>query len=198
MITCTICVSASLICVALTLWGNIKHGGVVSLETFIGVMAAFIGICATIIVGFQIINILELYKAKEEIRKFEDERKAYEDMLNVLKSDVRLARNGVSNALRVICHFNKQHTLNTLAYLISIITYVPKEGDDYASNTLYRAYYKLNYLISNHVSNCPKRLKDVVKRNLPYMKEAKIPEWIDNYDEIVQIRKRVIRKIELL
>ncbi len=48
----TVCISAALICIVLTFWGNFKSGGVITIDAYVGVMATFIGICAAIVVGF--------------------------------------------------------------------------------------------------------------------------------------------------
>lgn len=48
-----------LICIGIIIFQNSKIG-VVTIDTYIGVVATLIGICATIMVGFQIINFMEL------------------------------------------------------------------------------------------------------------------------------------------
>lgn len=194
-------ISTSLFCVALTTWGNFKHGGVITLDTFIGVMATFIGVCAAIIVGFQIISLLEFYKTKEEMQKlkisYENKYKELEHMQLKLEEEFYLARNGVSSAFRVLYRLNRNHPLSSIAYIISIITYDPIKNDEHTPD-IYQAYCKLDYLLDNSISKSPTTLKNVIKRYLPYIQNANIPDWIENYNDVIKVRKRIISKIELL
>ena len=60
IIIITVCIATALICIALTFWGNYKNNGVLSPDAFYGILATFIGICATIIVGFQIASFVKI------------------------------------------------------------------------------------------------------------------------------------------
>lgn len=78
IIIVTVCIATALMCILLTFWGNWKNNGVLTTDAFIGVMATFIGVCATIIVGVQIVNHLELRNIKENIQTIEAEREQLE------------------------------------------------------------------------------------------------------------------------
>ncbi len=54
IIIVTVSIAAAIVCIALTFWGNLKNNGAVTTDAFIGVLATLIGVCATIVVGFQI------------------------------------------------------------------------------------------------------------------------------------------------
>ena len=66
IIIVVVCVFTTLACIALTFWGNLKNNGVLTTDAFIGVVAALIGVCSTIIVGFQIASYLELRETKQQ------------------------------------------------------------------------------------------------------------------------------------
>ena len=67
VIIVTISVITVIICVALTRISNMQTPTSISSETYIGVMATLIGVCATIIVGFQIAHFLELRDLRDQI-----------------------------------------------------------------------------------------------------------------------------------
>lgn len=89
IIIIAVCISTALICIALTFWGNYKNNGVLSPDAFYGVLATFIGICATIIVGFQIASFVKINeterltaKAITESKRLEEEKECYKQRNN--------------------------------------------------------------------------------------------------------------------
>ena len=79
IIIVTVCIATALICIVLTFWGNYKNDGVLSPEAFYGVLATFIGICATIIVGFQIASFVKIHETERQIKKVQEERDKMEE-----------------------------------------------------------------------------------------------------------------------
>lgn len=67
VIIVVICIATALVCIGLTFWGNLKNNGVLTTDAFMGVVAALIGVCSTIIVGFQIASYLELRETKQQV-----------------------------------------------------------------------------------------------------------------------------------
>lgn len=65
------CISTaiSLACIGIVTCDNFKTGGVVTIDTFIGVIAALIGVCATIMVGLQIWNHIEFRDVKDKVNE---------------------------------------------------------------------------------------------------------------------------------
>lgn len=72
------CIISSITCVALTFWGQIKNNGTITTDSYIGIIASLIGICATIVVGFQITSFFELRNLKQQIDQVEKQRKDLE------------------------------------------------------------------------------------------------------------------------
>lgn len=64
IILTSVCTIISITCVALTFWGQIKNNGAITTDSYIGIIASLIGVCATIVVGFQIVSFFELRNLK--------------------------------------------------------------------------------------------------------------------------------------
>ena len=71
IIIVTLSVAVAIVCIALTFWGNMKNNGVLTIDAYIGVIASLIGVCATIVVGFQIASFLELREVKKQVEIIE-------------------------------------------------------------------------------------------------------------------------------
>lgn len=66
---------------------KVTPNSIVDLGTFIGVVAAFIGICVTFSVGYQIYNAIEIRQKLTEIDRVKAQIKEANDNLEYLKSD---------------------------------------------------------------------------------------------------------------
>ena len=71
IIIVTISIATSIVCIALTFWGNIKNDGTITTDAFIGIIASLIGVCVTIVVGFQIASFLELREVRKQVEQVE-------------------------------------------------------------------------------------------------------------------------------
>ncbi len=98
IIIVTVCIATALICIALTFWGNYKYNGVLSPDAFYGVLATFIGICATIIVGFQIASFVKIHETERQIKEVQDERDNMEKEKEEFKNEIAFLENELSNA----------------------------------------------------------------------------------------------------
>ena len=67
------------------------------MENFIGVMATFIGICATMMVGLQIYNHLEIREVRERVKNLQN----LEDEQRIIIEKLRFAQKGVSDLFRL-------------------------------------------------------------------------------------------------
>ena len=92
-----VCIIVSLLCVIIIINCPFKNGGGFGLENFIGVMATFIGICATMMVGLQIYNHLEIRKVTERVKNL----KNLEDEQERIIEKLRFAQKGVSDLFRL-------------------------------------------------------------------------------------------------
>ena len=97
-----ICIAAALICIVLTFWGNWKNNGVLTTDAFVGVLATFMGICATIIVGIQIVSFIELREMRNQIKAIQEERKLLNEQRDAFSIEMYNTRLGLGNALALM------------------------------------------------------------------------------------------------
>lgn len=88
-----VCITVSLLCVIIV----IEYGGGFGLENFIGVMTTFIGICATMMVGLQIYNHLEIRDISERVKNLQK----LENEQRIIIEKLRFAQKGVSDLFRL-------------------------------------------------------------------------------------------------
>ena len=111
-----VCVATALICIGLTFWGNLKNNGVLTTDAFMGVIATFIGVCATVIVGFQIASFIELRETKKQVDILQEERERLEAMCN----DISKIRLDLSNAFVSIATTSSSPALRVYAIVCSL------------------------------------------------------------------------------
>jgi len=92
-----VCIIVSLLCVIMIIEYPFKNGGGFGLENFIGVMATFIGICATMMVGLQIYNHLEIRDITERVKNLQN----LENEQSTIIEKLRFAQKGVSDLFRL-------------------------------------------------------------------------------------------------
>ena len=92
-----VCIIVSLLCVIMIIEYPFKNGGGFGLENFIGVMATFIGICATMMVGLQIYNHLEIREVTERVKNLQN----LENEQRRIIEKLRFAQKGVSDLFRL-------------------------------------------------------------------------------------------------
>ena len=105
------CIISSITCVALTFWGQIKNNGTITTDSYIGIIASLIGICATIVVGFQITSFFELRNLKQQIDQVEKQRKDLELYKATISNEIHLSRTGISNAFGILSVVEKKSLL---------------------------------------------------------------------------------------
>lgn len=185
-----VCISSSLICVALTFWGNFKAGGVITIDAYIGVIATFISICTAIVVGFQLYSYFEFRSLKERIDNVEAIKREWNEDRKAFANEMHITKKGVSNAFRVIYRQNRKDTYAPIILVVSILTYDLNIVDDDASRYLKSRYLQLNRCLN--VDNYDTRL---LKRYLPDLKAMEIPKGLKDYDEICALHFKIITQL---
>ena len=142
VIIVTISVITVIICVALTRISNMQTPTSISSETYIGVMATLIGVCATIIVGFQIAHFLELRDLRDQIDELNKVKMDINKKAIELQNNLSFVKIGVSSAFRVFYRKFKNDPLASVACIIAIIAYDTKDIKQ-ASITLLGNYQKI-------------------------------------------------------
>lgn len=121
IIIVTISIATSIACIALTFWGNIKNDGTITTDAFIGIIASLIGVCVTIVVGFQIASFLELREVRKQVEQVEKQRTELEIYKQSVASDLHVAKAGVANAFGILSVVERGTLLGFAARVSSII-----------------------------------------------------------------------------
>ncbi len=193
IIIVTVCIATALICILLTFWGNWKNNGVLTTDAFISVMATFIGVCATFIVGVQIVSFFELKEMKALIDTIQEERKLLEEEQEAFSVEMYNTRLSVGNALTLIA-FTAQKN-NDLAtefnsWLLSIII------DDWSSmkgSALLLRYQRLVEIAELLIPSDDNSFLEDTYRKLTILV---IPEDIEYHDKIMSLHYKLLSDIK--
>ncbi len=190
IIIVTVCLLTAIACIVLVFAGNGPATGRITTETYIGVMAAMIGICAAMIVGFQIAHFIELRDLKNQIDELRETQKEIDGMSAELKDKLSFVRVSVSNAFRVLYRKFGNDPLAPVYCVISIII-CDTTNIKLASKTLFANYKKLHGMLTH--PHCDIKL---LKYYLQALKEMDFPKELDNHSEICKLHYEVISILE--
>lgn len=183
-------VFALILCISFIFISHAEQEHSLSFETYIGVIATLIGVCATIIVGFQIFHFIELKKVKEEIDKLDKLRIDIERKSAEVERNLAHVRNGVSSAFRVFYRKFKNDPLAPAACIIAIITYDTTDKKK-ASETLLGNYQKLYNMISNRRCNIT-----LTRKYVDDLKKYVIDKDLEDYYSICRLHYNIIYLLE--
>ncbi len=93
---------------------KVTPNSIVDLGTFIGVIAAFIGISVTLLIGYQIYNAMEIQHKLSEIDNLKNRVEQADNSLNYLKNDTY---NGVYEIAAKISYMNATERHNAFYYM---------------------------------------------------------------------------------
>lgn len=188
IIIVTVCTATALICISLTFWGNYKNNGVLSPDAFYGVLATFIGICATIIVGFQIASFVKIHETERQFKEIRDERDKMEEEKKDLQDKLDFIENELSNSFIIIAKASNNNSLKICARLLSIsCTNFNKDIE-----SILNRYKNLQRDLKKSTSD-----EIVDAAQLVYkIKKLHIPNDIKHYTEIMKIHIEIIEKLE--
>lgn len=191
VIATTLSISINIVCVALVFWGHLKNNGTITTDAFIGILATFIGVCATIVVGFQIAGFLELREVKKQVEQVEKQRSELENYKKTIENDIYIAKAGVSNAFGILSVVEKGTLLGFAARVSSIVC---DKIDATPGNVLLIRYQQLytetqSFLQTNDYIDlmCP------IIDSLNYVN---IPKEKDFYNEIMKLHYEIIYMID--
>ena len=187
------CIAVAASCIALTFWGNWKNNGVLTTDAFIGVMATFIGICATLIVGVQIVSFFELKEMKAHINTIQEERKLLEEEQEAFSVEMYNTRLSVGNALTLIA-FTAQKN-NDLAtefnsWLLSIII------DDWSSMKGSALLLRYQRLVEIAKLLIPSDDNSFLEDTYCKLTILVIPEDIEYHDKIMSLHYKLLSDIK--
>ncbi|CDN30786.1 hypothetical protein BN938_0681 [Mucinivorans hirudinis] len=176
-------------CAGIVTFNNFDQNGVVELGTFIGIGVALIGICATLIVGLQILNYLEFKEIKRKIQNIDE----IESNIIKTKTEVDKTRTDCFSALLdLYCNTDidaDKEQDKGVSRLISSIVLLSKlqPNDCHRSEALYQLLHSQLYKI------------DTIE-NKPYHYDSFINISFDTTDKrsykIVELHLRCIKRMD--
>ena len=171
----TLCVFTAIACIALTFWGNIKNGGVLTPDGFIGVLATLIGVCATIIVGFQIASYLDFHNTKKQMES--------------IKAEQYKIKQNLSNISVLVSAITDNNIIKSLADYVSI------SSDVIGSNNANEILHRYKSLLKN-IKASSLQEKRALFTKMQKMKDIRIPNDIDHYTEIIGLHAEILKTLE--
>lgn len=183
------CISTAIICIALTFWGNYKNDGVLSPDAFYGVLATFIGICATIIVGFQIASFVKLHETEKQIQIVQYERNKMLHDKEKFQNEIKSIRKELSNAFVAIAQSSTDIFIQMLAYIIAISCF---DIDATSSRSVLSRYRQLYDTLQKSDQHQKRKVSEYVYK----LKDLSIPNDIENYAEIMGLHLKIIQQLE--
>ena len=196
IIIVTICIATALICISLTFWGNYKNDGVLSPDAFYSVLATFIGICATFIVGFQIASFVKIHETERQIKEVQKER---DNMLKEKESfleEMNQIRIELSNICLILSETipdnGKPSNIRAKIFtqILSIMCMVLEKDD--SSTTLIMKYEKLKASLEGYQNR-----KILYPPICVYkLKKLRIPDNIEHYTKIMKLHLEIIEMLD--
>ena len=184
IIIVTLCVASALVCIALTFWGNIKNNGVLTTDSYIGIMATLIGVCATVIVGFQIASFIKIHETERQLQKVKKESKN----LNRLRNEIKYLEGELSNAFSLLSGVLQKDVHKALAKILSISCSNFTNDPDVTLN-IYKS-------LTNTIDKLDIHDKEKLSQFVYKLKELEIPCNIEHYTEIMKLHIDIIDTLE--
>ncbi len=178
----TLCVFTAIACIALTFWGNIKNGGVLTPDGFIGVLATLIGVCATIIVGFQIASFFKIQENEKQLEQLKAER-------DETRKDIEQVRTYLSGISVLVSALSENKVIRSLADITSIACDVPKTDNALVILNRYKSLF-------GNIKNASYAERKALSGQLPKLRNINIPNGIDYYTEIIGLHAEILKTLE--
>lgn len=188
IIIVTLCVVTAAVCIALTFCGNYKNNGVLTTDAFIGVLATLIGVCATIIVGFQIASFVKIQETERLTAKAIEESKKLETEKNIINRDITSLKVLLSNTLMVVSINANDRIGKVLAEMMSICCVCLKEESD----IILQRYQSIK---RNLLAATPEEIL-VIAEHKHNLKNIYIPSDIEHYTEIMKLHIEILDILE--
>lgn len=183
------CIATALICIVLTFWGNWKNDGVLTADAFMAVLATFIGICATLIVGVQIVSFIELKEVRTQMKTIQEERKLLKEQQEQFSKTMSNTCVILGNALAMSALTSHNKDVAFESYLSSITVEDWSSGD---GNVLLYRYQKLSEIAKTVISTDDTNLKKRAYNNLSILN---VPTSIEHYNEIMALHHQMLLEL---
>ena len=188
IIIVTICITTALICIVLTWWGNYKNDGVLSPDAFYSVLATFIGICATFIVGFQIASFVKIHETEQQIKKVQVEREKMQKEKERFQEEIDFLKIELSNAFTMLSNTTTDNFVKIFAQILAVVSSKIK-GNAEVTLLRYQGLHK------NLKSAKQEELLALGKFTYK-LKKMDIPNDIEHYTEIMKLHLEILEILE--
>ena len=188
-ITIVVCIATAIICTALTFWGNWKNDGVLTTDAFIGVLATFIGICATIIVGFQIVSFVKIHETERQIKVLQQERARIQEQNKRLEDISTYLGEDLSNALVIIAKESTDNLVQIVAYMMSIYCCNMGTADKEVILLRYRC-------LRDSINKASTKERVAVSEQVYRLKDLNLPKNIQSYTDIMKLHYECLSILE--
>lgn len=182
-------IATALACVGFTIWGNLKNDGVLTIDAFMGVIATLIGVCATIVVGFQIANFIELKETKIQIEKLQRER----ERLETSTQNISKLKSELASAFVAIGAITEDPQLKVISYILSICV---EDNVDSCSKLIISRYEYLSMQLQ--VVENKKLASPVFKKFNDKLRNISYPSTLTDYSKISKLQFDIVSRIDKL
>ncbi len=173
---------------------KVNESSVVDISTFLGVIAAFIGISVTLLIGYQIFNVLDF---RNKLAKVEELRKSLEEQQKDMETINLQQQEGFNIILARLYSKDCLQTQNAVLALMEAIPYtlsLPHKVDGYGALLNELRNYMLNVVMPSFGSGTPQQIKSAVDdfRNI----FNPIDQSIRNHKNFFFIKERYVPLIK--
>lgn len=170
---------------------KVNESSVVDVSTFLGVIAAFIGISVTLLIGYQIFNVLDF---RNKLAKVEELRKSLEEQHKDMKTINLQQQEGFNIILARLYDKDCLQTLNAVLALMSAIPYslsLTQKAEGYYSSLLNELKnYMLKVIMPSFGGGTPEQIKSAVDNFRAIFNP--IDQSIRNHENFFFIRERYV------
>lgn len=187
------CIATALICIVLTFWGNWKNDGILTADAFMAVLATFIGICATLIVGVQIVSFIELKEVRTQMKAVQEERHLLNEQKESFRIEMYNARLGLGNALALIALTAQKNNDASIEFESLVISIIIDDWSSMNGSALLTRYQRLSDIANKVV---PSVNQDYINDTYNKLSILVVPTNIDHYNEIMSLHHRLLSKLK--
>ena len=185
-------VMTAVVCIVLTFWGNWKNGGVLTTDAFIGVMATFIGVCAALIVGMQIVNQIEIRDMRESIKEFKMEKETLKQQMDAFSKKMLNTQLYSGNTLVLLAKMAKRIGADDIEFLCWGYSIIISDWNKTDGKALKYRYKRLTEL-----SDSIKSIEIInIKKLYQRLSEQEISDKIEYHDEILSLHYQILLEIK--
>lgn len=176
------CALITIVCTIATICGNINNSIGLYYDDYVGILASFIGVCTTIIVGFQIASHLDIHDTKKQLEQLKAER-------DETRKDIEQVRTYLSSISVLVSALSENKVIRSLADITSIACDVPKTDNALVILNRYKSLF-------GNIKNASYAERKALSGQLPKLRNINIPNGIDHYTEIIGLHAEILKTLE--